>query len=262
MIEVKDATLGYKQGRIQKEVLHHLSFTFDKGQLLCVLGSNGVGKTTLYRTMLGLLPLLGGQVLIDGENLSAMSAKSLAKKIAYVPQYHNPPFPYRVFDVVLMGRGAHVSDVGTPSKEDYKIAEEMLGKMGISYLRDEIYTQISGGERQLVLIARALAQQTDYLLMDEPASSLDFGNQVRVLKEIRRLAEEGKGICLTSHNPEQVLLADRDVLAVAGDGKYKAGAASEVITEDLLREVYGLEASIHEIQNRKGKWMKSVLPEL
>ncbi len=262
MIEVKDATLGYRQGRTAKEVLHHLSFTFEKGQLLCVLGSNGVGKTTLYRTMLGLLPLLGGQILIDGENLTEMSAKNLAKKIAYVPQYHNPPFPYRVFDVVLMGRGAHVSDVGTPSKEDYKIAEEMLEKMGISHLQDEIYTQISGGERQLVLIARALAQQTDYLLMDEPASSLDFGNQVRVLKEIRKLVDEGKGICLTSHNPEQVLLADRDVLAVAGDGKYKAGPASEVITEDLLRAVYGLEASIHRIQNRKGEWMTSVLPEL
>lgn len=262
MIEVKDAVLGYKQGKARKEVLHHVDFTFEKGQLLCILGSNGIGKTTLYRTMLGLLPLLGGEILVDGENLMEMSAKKLARKLTYVPQYHNPPFPYRVFDVVLMGRGAHVSDVGIPSKEDYRIAEEMLDKMGISYLKDEIYTQISGGERQLVLIARALAQQTDYLLMDEPASSLDFGNQIRVLKEIRRLADEGKGICLTSHNPEQVLLADRDVLAVAGDGNYKFGTASEVITEELLREVYGLEASIHKIQNRKGEWMRSVLPEL
>ena len=262
MIEVKDATLGYRQGRKKKEILHHLNFTLEQRQLLCVLGANGVGKTTLYRTVLGLLPLLGGEIMIDGGSLNDMGARKLAKKLAYVPQYHNPPFPYRVFDVVLMGRGVYVSDIGTPSGEDYEIAEEMLGKMGIYHLRDEIYTQISGGERQLVLIARALAQQTDYLLMDEPASSLDFGNQIRVLKEVRKLADEGKGICLTSHNPEHVLMADRDVLVVAGDGKYTAGQASEIITEELLKEIYGIEVAIHRNQNHKGKWMKSVLPEI
>ena len=194
--------MGYRQRHGVKEVLRDLSFDWDKGDLLCILGANGAGKTTLYRTMLGLLPVLKGKIMIDGQELHAYGAPVLAKKIAYVPQYHNPPFPYRVFDVVLMGRGAHISNIGTPSEEDCRIAQQMLERMGISGLRDEIYTQISGGERQLVLIARALTQQTDYLLMDEPTSNLDFGNQIRVLKEIRKLADEGMGICLTSHYPE------------------------------------------------------------
>lgn len=261
MIELKQVTLGYRHRNSVREVLHDLSFCWDKGELLCILGANGAGKTTLYRTMLGLLPALGGKIFIDGQELHAYGAPVLAKKIAYVPQYHNPPFPYRVSDVVLMGRGAHISNIGTPSEEDCRIADQMMERMGISCLRDEIYTQISGGERQLVLIARALTQQTDYLLMDEPASNLDLGNQVRVLREIRRLADEGMGICLTSHYPEHVLMLDREVLAIAGDGNYPKGPASEIITESLLRKMYGVSASIHTIRSRTGELAKSILPE-
>ena len=261
MIEVNRVTLGYRQRHGGKEVLRDLSFDWDKGELLCILGANGAGKTTLYRTMLGLLPVLKGKIMIDGQELHAYGAPVLAKKIAYVPQYHNPPFPYRVFDVVLMGRGAHISNIGTPSEEDCRIAQQMLERMGISGLRDEIYTQISGGERQLVLIARALTQQTDYLLMDEPTSNLDFGNQIRVLKEIRKLADEGMGICLTSHYPEHVLMLDREVLAIAGDGSYQKGPAAEVITEPLLQKMYGIQASIHSIRSRSGEMAKSILPE-
>ena len=262
MIEVNQVTLGYRQRKGAKEVVRNLSFCWERGELLGILGENGAGKTTLYRTILGLLPALGGKIFIDGEELHAYGAPVLAKKIAYVPQYHNPPFPYRVFDVVLMGRGAHISGIGTPSEEDCRIADQMLERMGISYLRDEIYTQISGGERQLVLIARALTQQTDYLLMDEPTSNLDFGNQIRVLKEIRRLADEGMGICLTSHYPEHVLMLDREVLAIAGDGSYQKGPASEIITESLLRKMYGVSASIHTIRSRSGELAKSILPEM
>lgn len=261
MIELKQVTLGYRHRNGAKEVLRNLSFCWDKGELLCILGANGAGKTTLYRTILGLLPVLGGKIFIDGQELHAYGAPVLAKKIAYVPQYHNPPFPYRVFDVVLMGRGAHISNIGTPSEEDCRIADQMLERMGISSLRNEIYTQISGGERQLVLIARALTQQTDYLLMDEPTSNLDFGNQVRVLREIRRLADEGMGICLTSHYPEHVLMLDREVLAIAGDGSYQKGPSSEIITESLLRKMYGISASIHTIRSRTGELAKSILPE-
>ena len=129
-----------------------------------------------------------------------------------------------------MGRGAHISGIGTPSEEDCRIADQMLERMGISYLRDEIYTQISGGERQLVLIARALTQQTDYLL--------------------------------TSHYPEHVLMLDREVLAIAGDGSYQKGPASEIITESLLRKMYGVSASIHTIRSRSGELAKSILPEM
>ncbi|MCD7982488.1 MAG: ABC transporter ATP-binding protein [Clostridiales bacterium] len=259
MLEIKEAVLGYQGKQSNKIVLDGLSFTLERGELLCILGANGAGKTTMYRTVLGFLPLLGGSIRVDGTEIGELSRSQLARLIAYVPQYHSPPFPYSVFDVVLMGRSAHLQQFATPGKEDEEITYEMLERMGIRDLKDEVYTEISGGERQLVLIARALAQQSSYILMDEPASNLDYGNQMRMLSTIRELAGQGIGICFTSHYPTHAFLAEASVLAIEGKNEMKKGSAAEIITEELLLRMYGLDAEIRPVADRDGRTHSSIL---
>lgn len=259
MLEVQNAVLGYRGKQGNKIVLDGLSFSLEPGELLCILGANGVGKTTMYRTVLGFLPLLGGRILIDGEDISELTKSRLAKRIAYVPQYHSPPFPYTVFDVVLMGRSVHLKQFAVPGKADEAIVYEMLERMGILDLKDEVYTKISGGERQLVLIARALAQQSSYILMDEPASNLDYGNQMRMLRTIRELAGQGIGVCFTSHYPAHAFLTEASVLAIEGSDRSQKGCAGDIITERLLGEMYGLDAEIRTVSDRDGKEHASIL---
>jgi iron complex transport system ATP-binding protein len=244
MLEIKQGKFGYCQKGKEKVLMDGLSATFEKGELWCLLGANGTGKTTLYRTVLGFLPLLDGDVCLEGKSLLQMGQRERAKRIAYVPQYHTPPFPYTVEDVVLMGRAPHLSHFATPSTLDVQIAQEMMERMGILHLREEVYTEISGGERQLVLIARALTQQSEYILMDEPTSNLDYGNQLRLLREIKRLAKEGVGICFTTHNPDHAFLTDANVLAIEGRQMWRSGKAQDVITEDFLNRVYGFPVEI------------------
>lgn len=167
--EVRNASCGYGGAAI----LNDITLSVESGHILCLLGPNGVGKTTLFKSMLGFLKLLGGEILIDGENTSGWQARRLAQTVGYVPQVHTPPFPFTVLDVVAMGRIAHLGLFGTPGARDMQIAEENLEHLGISYLRDKIYTEISGGERQMVLIARALAQDPKILVMDEPKAVQD-----------------------------------------------------------------------------------------
>lgn len=244
MLEIKNAVFGYRKKHGNKVIIDNISFGLQRGELLCILGANGAGKTTMYRTVLGFIELLGGQVIIDGQDISELSRVQLARKIAYVPQYHTPPFPYSVSDVVLMGRNAHLPQFASPGKEDLKIAEQMMERMGITCLKGEVYTEVSGGERQMVLIARALAQQSDYILMDEPTANLDFGNQVRVLRILRDLAKEGIGICFTSHNPSHALNVGSSVLAIKDSTHVYKGSAEQVITAEVLKDMYDVDAKI------------------
>jgi iron complex transport system ATP-binding protein len=193
-LELKNVSCGYGK----KQVLRNISLSLASGEILCLLGPNGVGKTTLFRSILGLLSLQGGEVLLNGTDIRFWTQKDKAKAIGYVPQAHEPPFPYKVLDVVMMGRTAHMGRFAMPSREDEDAALEALASIGASFLQNEIYTEISGGERQLVLIARALAQRPEILVMDEPTSNLDFGNQMRVLEQIKRLATKGFAIIMTS----------------------------------------------------------------
>ncbi|MGN0295315.1 MAG: ABC transporter ATP-binding protein [Lachnospiraceae bacterium] len=262
MLEIKKGVFGYKGKKTDKVVLDDISCELHAGELLCILGANGAGKTTMYRTILGFIPLLSGEILLDGKKIETFPKTELARKIAYVPQYHTPPFPYTVFDVVVMGRGAHISRFSMPGKKDEMIAEEMLERMGISYLKDEIYTELSGGERQLVLIARALAQQASCILMDEPASNLDFGNQIRLLQEIRKLASEGIGICFTSHYPDHAFLTEASVLALEGKKEWKKGPAKEIITAELLKNIYGLDACVQTYKGKNDKILHRILVDI
>lgn len=253
MLEIKNAVFGYTGKRKHKVILDGISFGLAPGELLCILGANGAGKTTMYRSILGFQSLLGGEVCLEGRDIRKIPRVELARQIAYVPQYHAPPFPYRVFDVVLMGRSAHVPGFSMPGREDEAAALSALERMGISHMKDEIYTEISGGERQLVLIARALAQQARFILMDEPASNLDYGNQMRLLGEIKRLAGEGMGICFTTHYPEHAFLTEARVLAIEGQKKWREGPAAEVVTEELLRRMYQVDARIGTYTDEQGR---------
>lgn len=260
MIEIISARIGYREKGRENIIFPELNGQIEKGVLYCILGANGIGKTTLFRSILGLLPLLSGKISIDGRAYNTFSRKELARTIAYVPQYHHPPFPYTVEEVVMMGRGVHISEIGAPKSKDAEIVEEVMKELGILRLRSQIYTKLSGGERQLTLIARALAQEAQYLLLDEPAASLDYGNQINMLKVLQKLALQGIGVCFTTHHPDHAFWCKSEVMAIAGRDTVYTGTAEEVITKEVLKKMYGVEVMIKGEADEAGREQKILMP--
>jgi iron complex transport system ATP-binding protein len=216
-----------------------------EGELWCVLGANGIGKTTLFKTILGLLKPISGTVSFDGKNIHEIPYKERAKHIAYVPQSHVPPFPFSVEEVIAMGRNPYRSSFSKRNREDNDAVDEALGLIGIEHLRHSLYTKISGGERQLVLFARAIAQQTPVLVLDEPVSNLDFGNQSRVIAHICRLVKTlGKTVVMTTHFPDHSFLPDSNVILLYPNGIHHAGKGCDVVTERAIHELYRIENRI------------------
>jgi iron complex transport system ATP-binding protein len=241
-LQVRNVTCGYG-GR---PAVRDASLELSSGEVLCVLGANGSGKTTLFKAILRLRRLDAGRVLLDGEDISAWSGRRSAQAFGYVPQAHTPPFPFSVRDVVLMARTAHLGVFGSPGKRDAAIADEALETLGVARLADALYTEISGGERQLVLIARALAQQPRVLVMDEPTSNLDFGNQLRVLRQVRELAGRGLGLLMTTHFPDHAFLCASRVAVMKSGRILASGLADDVLTAERLSAVYGVPLRIVE----------------
>ena len=247
-LETENLLYGYPKRVIGRDV----NLSLSAGEVLCVLGPNGSGKTTLFRTLLGLLPARGGEIKLDGRPLNTWSRVEVAQVVGYVPQAHAPYFPFSVREIVLMGRTAHMGLISTPSREDRQAAENALALLGILHLADQIYTQISGGERQLTLIARALAQGPKLLVMDEPTASLDFGNQTKVLKHLDHLAESGIGIIFSSHDPDQALRHADSVLMLLDGNVVYSGRPEEVITSGNLQHVYGVDVEVVLLPDRHG----------
>jgi iron complex transport system ATP-binding protein len=235
MLSACDLGIGY--GR--RVIGAGLNVTLGKGEVLALLGPNGGGKTTLLKTLLGLLPPLAGHVELAGRRLQRLSDRERARAIGYVPQTHGATFAFTVETLVLMGRTAHGGLFDPPSARDRDVARAMLQRFGISALAERPYTMISGGERQLALLARALAQEPDFVVLDEPTASLDFGNQGKVLREIRGLADSGHGVLFTTHDPNHARrAADRAMLL--RDGRcLDEGPVAAVLTRDMLAELYG-----------------------
>ncbi len=249
-------SFGYRDRRVGSDVTLQL----EPGEVLCLLGPNGSGKTTLFRTLLGLLPPQSGRVMVDGRDAAGLSRDWIARHVSYVPQAHGTFFPYTVTQVVLMGRTAHLGLFSAPAVRDRAAAAEALQRMGIEHLAESVYTRISGGERQLTLIARALAQDSRLMVMDEPTANLDFGNQLRVLDHIRRLAGSGIGVLLSTHDPDQALhCADR--VAMLHEGRLLAcGEAGDVMTAARLQQIYGIAVSLIEVPLPGGAVRKLCLP--
>lgn len=228
-------SFGYPGRTIGRDV----SLAVKPGEALALLGPNGGGKTTLLKTMLGLIVPHGGSVTIDGRRLSGISIAERARLIGYVPQAHAGAFAFSVRDVVLMGRTAHQGVFAKPSKSDRAIADARLTELGIAHLAGKPYTMISGGERQLVLIARALAQEPRYVVLDEPTASLDFGNQGKVMRHIATLKARGLGVCFTTHDPNQAL-RHADSVALLRDGTLVSqGAPHDVLNRVKVEALYG-----------------------
>jgi iron complex transport system ATP-binding protein len=241
-LEAVDLAIGYPGHPVGKGI----SLALDSGEILGLLGPNGAGKTTLFRTLLGLQRPMGGAVMIDGEPLRRLRPVEIARRMAYVPQAHVTEFSYSVLDVVLMGRTARLGPFSSPGAPDARVARDKLDSLGIAALAGEDYTRISGGQRQLVLIARALAQEAPLLVMDEPTASLDFGNQTLVLARIRALAAEGYGVLLSTHDPDHALLVAGRVAIMAEGGLAAAGATNDVVTGAMLSRIYGTPVRVEE----------------
>lgn len=231
--------------RASEPVLHHVSLALHPGQVIFLLGRNGSGKTTLMSCLMHILKPTTGRVLLDGRPIADYTPAQRAQHIGLIPQIHIPAFAYNAQEMVLMGRAPYMGLFGAPGKKDYAIARRALNAVGMYDYAERPYTELSGGQRQLVMIARGLAQQCDILLMDEPDAHLDPNNRYRVLDIVKRLATQDKlTFVISSHDPNSALLyADRVLLLKAG--KCRAfGTVAETLTETLLEDAYGMAVEV------------------
>lgn len=240
-IELRDLSFSYGT----HDVLHNINFSAEPGDLVGVLGPNGVGKSTMFRCMLGFFRHFKGDILIDGVDIRTMSNTQMAQHMAYIPQSTVPVYNYTVLDMVLMGTTGQLKMLSSPGRKQIEAARAALDSLGISYLADRGFGQISGGERQLVLIARAVVQNAKILIMDEPTANLDYGNQFRVMEHVQKLTREGYTILLSTHNPEHALLFANQVLILQKGRVLAAGNSGEVLTQELLSQLYGIDVRIH-----------------
>jgi len=228
----------------EKTVLHDVSLKLSKGEVLYVLGRNGSGKTTLLSCLAGILRPENGEILVNGENLHQLPHAERARRIGLIPQIHTPTFSYSVEEMVMMGRAPHLGWLGSPSRKDRAIVEDVMAQVGIYELRGRPYTEISGGEQQLTLIAMGLAQQCLILLMDEPTAHLDLSNQHRVLEIVQQLSDQGLSFIISSHSPNNALAYADRVLMLTGGWVTASGSPADTLTSTLLSSVYGVQTEV------------------
>lgn len=239
-LKVENLQFRYKKNL----VLDGIAFEASAPEVISVLGKNGAGKSTLFKCILGLLDFQNGTIEISGQNMKTLSKQELAKRVSYVPQSHDAAFPFTALEIVLMGTTAGVRGFTSPGKKEKEIAENALEIVGIPELLHRRFSQLSGGEKQLVYIARAIAQQADIMLMDEPCSSLDYGNQVRILRKIRELAETGLLILLSTHNPDHALSYADKALLLSNGKLLGYGPVNGVLSAENIGEIYNLQVDI------------------
>ena len=248
LLTIENVFGGYGNG----DVLKGISCNADYGDVLCLLGPNGCGKTTLFRMMLGTLPVTDGKISIDGKNIHDFTTKALANMIAYIPQYHSPVFAYTVLDIVIMGRASHFSAFETPKEPDREAAFSALEKVNALHLANKKYTSLSGGQRQLVLIARAICQSAKIFIMDEPAANLDYANHQLLMNVISGLARQGYCIIMSTHSPEHPFSVGTKVLLMKTGKVVGFGTPKEVITSETLQSVYDIEMDVITAHDRYG----------
>ncbi len=246
LLECQDISFKYDD----KNIIDRLSFTVNKGEIFCLLGPNGCGKTTLLDCVLGLHKIPGGQIKLGGQLLAALKPREIARQVAYVPQAHERTFPYTVLEIVLMGRASFVGLAGLPGKEDRLAAEAALDQVGVRYLSKRPYTKLSGGEGQLVMIARALAQNTKFLVMDEPTAHLDFRHELKILEVMVNLVKEHHlAILMATHFPNHAFYFEnqqvKSRVAMMEQGRFFAvGPPSQVLSESNVQQLYNINARV------------------
>ncbi|MCL1805101.1 MAG: ABC transporter ATP-binding protein [Clostridiales bacterium] len=255
-LEIDDLSGGYGGA----DVVKHIHCAAQAGEILCLIGPNGCGKTTLFRLILGMIPASGGEIRLGGKPSLTLPPAELARHIAYIPQYHTPAFAYTALDVVIMGRAGRISPFGAPKREDRDAAFAALDKLKISRLANAKYTSLSGGQRQMVLIARAICQSASIFMMDEPGASLDYANQQLLMNVTASLAEQGYCVVMSTHSPEHPLAIGHKALLMRGGEAVAFGRPTEVITPEILQEVYGIEIDVVTAEDRYGAKRTICLP--
>lgn len=252
---VKDLRGGYGK----KEIVHGISFSVQAGDVLCMLGPNGCGKSTLLKLLLRFIPKMGGRVFCREEDVDKLDRQHLARYFSYIPQTDQSFFPYTALEMVTMARSSYLGTFQSPKKEDVDFAWYCLEKMKLQHMADFPYNQMSGGQRQLVLIARALCQSTCILVMDEPTASLDFANQQLINDAIRLLADEGKIVIVSTHSPAQPFAIASQVLLMQAGKAVGFGNPEEILTDEHLEMVYGIPMEVLSVRDKTGKERKICL---
>lgn len=254
-LSVTNGTFSYNN---KNNVFTDINFSVESGNLLAILGPNGAGKTTLLRCITGMLRWTSGMSTLDGENIRNIPEKRLWSRLSYVPQAKSSPSSYTAMEAVLLGRSSRLGVFAQPSKEDMERAENVLEQLGVIKLRDKRCHEISGGEYQMVLIARALVSDPEVLILDEPESNLDFRNQLIVLDTMSRLTGQGIACIFNTHYPEHALQRSDKALILSG-GTAVFGSTSQILTEENIEKAFGVKAVIGEIETRESV-VQNVIP--
>jgi len=241
ILKVKDLEFYY---HTERPIFHDVNFSLEAGEVLSILGPNGAGKTTLLNCLANLLTPVKGEIFLDGKNVRDIRLREIAQILGYVPQSHNAAYAYEVRDFVVMGRAPYLGMFQKPSKEDYALTDEVIESMGISRFARQPYTQISGGERQQAMIARAIVQQPKIIMFDEPTNHLDYGNQLRMIRKIRALSKGGYTVVMTTHMPDHAMMLGGKTAILDRQGNLKTGPTEDIITEKALQEIYQEEIQI------------------
>lgn len=241
--------LNFAYGK--RSILHNICVNIPDATLVNVLGPNGVGKSTLFRCILGLENGYEGSVHVNGKDMKHLSIRERAREVSYIPQSHAPVYDYEVLDVVLMSTGTDLGMLRSPGVRHRQRAFDALERIGIAHLAGRTYTQISGGEQQLVLVARALAQNARTIIMDEPTSALDYGNTIRVLTCVRQLAREGLSIVQSTHQPDQAFLYSDKTLVLHQGRVHAFGDPKDVITNELVSTIYNVDVEVNSLYGDK-----------
>lgn len=239
-IKFDNVTVGYEN----KPIIEGLSFECASGESLCLLGPNGIGKTTMFRTILRFISPLAGSITVDDKNLLHFKQKEIATTFSYVPQAKNYSYQYSVEEIVMMGRAVYIPKLSSPGEKDRVKVLEAMERLDIAHMAKLNYSELSGGEQQIVLIARALAQEAEFIIMDEPASNLDFSNQKKLLTVIKNMKKLGKGIIIASHNPDHAFACCDNALLVSRDKSYSVGPVEDVVTSENLSKAFGVEIQV------------------
>ena len=254
-----EVSKGFFKFKKTDYILRDINFSLGDGDVLSVLGPNGVGKTTLIKCLTGLLPWTRGETFIDGKNISAMKEREVWSKISYIPQKRNFSFSYTGLEMVLFGSTSSLNIFERPSQKEIERAREVMKMIEIDHLADKVANEMSGGELQMLLIARSLVKDPKIIILDEPESGLDYKNQIIILDLIKKLSASGVIIVMNTHYPDHALKISNKCLLLNYDKTYKFGETREVLNGENLKNSFSVEVKIEKI-SVAGKDYESIIP--